>query len=72
MQIYVATNGNHAYLMLLIENCLYQTIDNELVIIKTEHFAKAWQEGITAYVSKLSTNPFLLDMATLSSKIRNN
>lgn len=70
LQIFIATSGNHAYLMLLIENCLYQTINNEKIIIKTAHFAKAWQEGITAYVSKISTNPFLLDMATLSSKIR--
>lgn len=70
LQIFIATSGNHAYLMLLIENCLYQTINDEKKIIKTTHFAKAWQEGITAYVSKISTNPFLLDMATLSSKIR--
>lgn len=70
LQIFIATSGNHAYLMLLIENCLYQTINNEQIIIKTTHFAKAWQEGITAYASKISTNPFLLDMVALSSKIR--
>lgn len=70
LQIFIATSGNHAYLMLLIENCLLQAMNNEQNMITTENFAKAWQQGITAYVSKISTNPFLLDMATLSSKIR--
>lgn len=72
MQIYIATSGNHAYLMLLIENCLLQAMNNNKKIITTEFFSKAWETGVTAFVCKISTNPFTLDLAEISSRIRGN
>lgn len=70
LQIYIATSGYHAYLMLLIESCIYQVVNNEQDIITTDHFSVAWEEGVTAYVSRIKANPFKLDMATLSTALR--
>lgn len=39
--------------------------------ITVEEFIKAWDDGITSYVSKTKSNPFRLDMTSISSKIRN-
>jgi len=71
LQIYIATNGHHAYLMLLLESCLFQVMKKDKYTITIEEFIKAWDDGITSYVSKTKSNPFRLDMTSISSKIRN-
>jgi len=72
LQIYVATSGNQAYLMLLIENCIFRVLTRGSNIITREDFVNAWDEGITSYVSKTIVNPFHLDISSLSTKIKNN
>lgn len=71
LQIYIATSGYHAYLMLLLENCLFQVMKQDKYIVTIEEFVKAWDYGITSYVSQTITNPFLQDMTSISVKIRN-
>lgn len=70
LQIYIATSGYHAYLMLLIENCLFQVINNGEYIVTIDNFIMAWDQGITSYVTKIRGNPFKLDMASISTKIK--
>ncbi|HAV5768656.1 TPA: AAA family ATPase [Acinetobacter baumannii] len=70
LQIYTATNGNQAYVMLLIENCVFQALKKGNNIITILEFINAWNEGITSYVSRTIVNPFHLDLSSLSAKIR--
>lgn len=70
LQIYVATQGNHSYVMKLVNESIRFTLENERHTVSSQDFANAWDTGITSFTSLSKINPFNLTNAELASKIK--
>ena len=70
LQIYVATQGNHSYVMKLVKESIRFALENDQFIVNSQHFEEAWNTGITSFTTLSNRNPFNLSLAELASKIR--
>ena len=70
LQIFAATNGNIAFINLLIKQTIFLTLNNNRTIVTTQDFAEIWETGITNYVTLTPHNPFNMNINTLSIKLR--
>lgn len=71
LQIFVATNGNIAFISLLIKQAIFNALINDRCIVTTDDFAQIWDTGLTNYVSLTKQNPFKMHINSLSIQLGN-
>lgn len=69
-QIYVATAGNPAFIMSLIQDSMIFALKDDRKIITPDDFSQAWQQGTTAQVSLTKNDPFKMSRSILASQLR--
>lgn len=70
LQVFSATNGNIAFINLLIKQAIFIALNDNRSMMKVQDFAEVWETGITNYVTRTNQNPFNMNINTLSMKLR--
>ena len=70
MQIHTATKGYHSYIIGLIRESIINALNEGRTIVNNYDFSKAWELGITDYISKLNADPFKMSISQLSMHVR--
>lgn len=69
-QIYAATSGNPAFVMLLLKEAIHITLQSGGRVVTVADFGLAWEEGLCSQASLTKANPFKMTPGTLASYLR--
>lgn len=70
LQIQLATNGYHSYVMSLIKESITHALNDGRQVIDSNDFSYAWNLGITLYISKQTKNPFEMNISQIISLMK--
>lgn len=69
-QIYIATSGNPAFVMSLLKEAIYITLQHGGTVVTVNDFAMAWESGICSLAGRTKSNPFKMSPGVLASHLR--
>lgn len=69
-QVYAATSGNPSFIMSLIKESICYSLKSGSRTVEIEHFAIAWDTGVTARSSITKNNPFRMSPGELAGYFR--
>jgi hypothetical protein len=69
-QVYAATSGNPSFIMSLIKESIYCSLTAGSSAVDIDHFASAWDTGVTAKSTITKNNPFRMSPGELAGYFR--